>query len=97
VLRDQVLELGPFIGAPTPHTRIKVGDGPDVPKSDNYLSCDADTQSELVVLIRDQRDVVVAQIDIDSHTPPAFGSAALDAVSDVASCLGRLWRGYGSL
>jgi L-methionine (R)-S-oxide reductase len=69
VLRDQVLELGPFIGAPTPHTRIKVGDGPDVPKSDNYLSCDADTQSELVVLIRDQRDVVVAQIDIDSHTP----------------------------
>src|SRR4051812_16932091 len=51
LLRGRTLELGPYIGAKTEHTRIKVGQGvcgtavardsdmnvPDVAKSDNYL------------------------------------------------------------
>ena len=68
VLDGDTLELGPYIGAPTEHTRIKVGVGvcgtavarnedlnvPDVTAADNYLACSVETQSELVVLIHDQ-------------------------------------------
>src|SRR4029077_1477859 len=63
---DNVLRLGPFIGAPTDHVFIGVGRGvcgtavaerrninvPDVSKAQNYLACSASTRSELVVLIR---------------------------------------------
>ena len=109
VLRGGTLELGPFLGAPTEHTRIKVGDGvcgtavaldrdlnvPDVTQAENYLSCSAETKSELVVLVRDRAGQVVAQIDIDSHTPAAFGDAEVEAVRDVANRLGETWPGDG--
>ena len=66
VLRGDTLELGPYIGAPTEHTRIKVGVGvcgtavarnadmnvPDVRALDNYLACSIETASELVALVR---------------------------------------------
>lgn len=105
VLRGGELELGPFIGAPTEHTRIKIGSGvcgtavaleqdmnvPDVSKVDNYLACSTETKSELVVLIRDQRHVVVGQIDIDSHTHGAFGPAEEAAVRTVADVFGSRW------
>src|SRR3989442_9659969 len=79
---DDVLRLGPFIGAPTEHVFIGCGQGicgtavaerrnlniPDVTKVSNYLACSSDTRSELVVLIR-SGDVIHAQIDIDSHEP----------------------------
>src|SRR3954470_15490934 len=65
ILKDGVLELGPFLGEPTEHTEIPVGKGicgaavaedrdmniPRVSDSENYLACSVDTQSELVVLI----------------------------------------------
>src|SRR5213596_773953 len=76
---DKVLRLGPFIGAPTDHVFIAVGQGvcglavaeertinvPDVSKAPNYLACSAATRSELVVLVRKDR-TIYAQIDIDS-------------------------------
>src|SRR4051812_10530323 len=66
LLKKKMLELGPYIGAKTEHTRIKVGVGvcgtavaentdmnvPDVKQADNYLACSLATQSELVILIR---------------------------------------------
>src|SRR5580698_6694523 len=78
VLSGDTLELGPYIGAPTEHTRIKVGVGvcgtavarnedlnvPDVSASDNYLACSIETQSELVVLIHDRDGNILGQIDI---------------------------------
>jgi L-methionine (R)-S-oxide reductase len=105
VLRGNVLELGPYIGAVTEHTRIEVGVGvcgtavarkvdmnvPDVSMSDNYLACSVETRSELVVLIRDQTGAVVGQIDIDSHTPAAFGTHEEQLVRDVAAELGANW------
>jgi GAF domain-containing protein len=95
---DQVLRLGPFIGAPTNHVFICVGQGvcgsavaagknmniPDVSKADNYLACSEETRSELVVLIR-KGDHIFAQIDIDSHELNAFEDAEpmVQAVADL--------------
>src|SRR5437867_1700060 len=82
---DDVLRLGPFLGAPTDHVFIGVGQGvcgtavaekrninvPDVSKVSNYLACSTATRSELVVLIR-MGERIFAQIDVDSHECNAF-------------------------
>jgi GAF domain-containing protein len=105
VLKGDTLELGPYIGAPTEHTRIKVGVGvcgtaiaedadinvPDVRALDNYLACSVETRSELVVLIRDTKGRIVGQIDIDSHTAGAFGPAEEELVKQTARELSALW------
>lgn len=101
---DQVLRLGPFIGAPTNHTFICVGQGvcgsavaqkrnmniPDVSKESNYLACSQETRSELVILIR-RGDHIFAQIDIDSHDYAAFDRSAEDLVLAVADCLAEAY------
>lgn len=105
LLKGKHLVLGPFVGAATEHTRISVGQGvcgtavaenadqnvPDVHASNNYLACSLETKSELVVLIRDSQGEILGQIDIDSHTPSAFGPAEEAAVKKVARELGELW------
>jgi L-methionine (R)-S-oxide reductase len=107
LLRGNHLELGPFLGAPTEHKRIRVGVGvcgtavaenadqnvPDVQARENYLSCSRETRSELVVLIRDRSGKTVGQVDIDSHTVNAFGTEEEAAVKRVAKELGDLWPG----
>jgi len=104
-LNGKRLELGPYLGAKTTHTRIPVGKGicgtavaenrdqnvPDVNAVSNYLACSRDTRSELVVLIRDKKGKVLGQIDIDSHAPNAFGPEEESAVRKVADELGELW------
>lgn len=104
---DNVLRLGPFIGAPTNHVFICVGQGvcgsavaqkknmniPDVSKASNYLACSQETKSELVVLIR-HNEKIYAQIDIDSHEYAAFDSDAEQAVLAIADCLADV---YGDL
>jgi L-methionine (R)-S-oxide reductase len=104
-LRGKYLELGPFIGAPTDHKKIKVGEGvcgtavaedadqnvPDVRSRKNYLSCSLDTRSELVVLVRNRAGKILGQIDIDSHTLNAFGPDEEQAVKKVAGELGEVW------
>jgi GAF domain-containing protein len=103
---DNVLRLGPFIGAPTDHVFISVGRGvcgsavaerrdknvPDVSKEPNYLACSSSTRSELVVLIRDG-DTIFAQIDIDSHEIDAFDSHTEAEVKKVADWLARAYAG----
>lgn len=105
LLKGKFLELGPFLGADTPHKKIPVGTGvcgtavalgrdmnvPDVGASDNYLACSLETRSELVVLIRDPSGKIVGQIDIDSHTPNAFSAELEERVGRVAKELGDLW------
>jgi GAF domain-containing protein len=97
---DDVLRLGPFVGAPTDHVFIGVGHGvcgsavaqkcnmniPDVRLISNYLACSTETRSELVVLIR-SGDKIHAQIDIDSHEVAAFDDAAVAHVQKVADWL----------
>jgi len=101
---DGMLRLGPFIGAPTDHVFIGVGEGvcgtavkeernqniPDVTRLDNYLACSTETRSELVVLIRSGK-TIHGQIDIDSHDVDAFGGGIEGEVQIVADCLAALY------
>lgn len=102
---DNTLRLGPFIGAPTDHVFIGMGQGvcgtavaegrniniPDVNRIDNYLACSAETSSELVVLIR-SGEVIHGQIDIDSHDVAAFNEELESEVQKVADFLAGLYQ-----
>lgn len=104
---DNILRLGPFIGAPTDHVFITVGRGvcgsavaerrnkniPDVSKEHNYLACSSSTKSELVVLIR-TNDKIFGQIDIDSDEYNAFDSHTVEQVEKVADWLARAYMQY---
>jgi L-methionine (R)-S-oxide reductase len=93
------LQLGPWNGpAATEHVRIPVGEGvcgaaaasgvteivDDVNADPRYLACFASTRSEIVVPIS-YEDIVVAEIDIDSDQPAAFGEADRRFLEDVAA------------
>lgn len=86
-LEGDVLVLGPYAGPPTEHTRIPVGRGVcgtavaqnanqivhDVRERDNYLACNLETRSEIVVLIRHpQNGTILGQIDVDGPSVGAF-------------------------
>jgi len=92
------LWLHNYVGSPTEHSKIPVGQGicglavaektnqniPDVSAHDNYIACDPDVESEMVVLIR-AGDQIFGQIDIDSQEAAAFtdeDETAVQAVSD---------------
>ena len=101
---NQVLRLGPFVGAATDHVFIGAGQGvcgsavaekrninvPDVRKISNYLACSTETKSELVVLIR-RDDRIFAQIDIDSHEVAAFDEGTETCVQAVADWLAGVY------
>ena len=102
---DNVLRLGPFIGAPTDHVFIGVGRGvcgtavaerrninvPDVRLVTNYLACSTETRSELVVLIR-KGEKIYAQVDIDSHQVAVFDDRSVARVQRVADWLAALYE-----
>ncbi|MDT8370037.1 MAG: GAF domain-containing protein [Longimicrobiales bacterium] len=92
------LWLHNYVGAPTEHARIPVGTGVcgmavaekknqivgDVGAVENYLACDPDVRSEIVVLIR-AGDEIFGQIDIDSTEENAFteeDEGELSAIAD---------------
>ncbi len=86
LLAGDELVLGPFLGKPSPHTRIPLGRGicgaaatqkttivvDEVNSDPRYLACSLETQSEIVVPIL-RGDRVLGEIDIDSDRPAAFG------------------------
>ena len=97
LLEGDELVLGPFVGKPSPHTRIPLGRGicgaaatqratiivDDVNADPRYLACSLETRSEIVVPIT-QADRVLGEIDIDSDRAAAFGptdQALLEAVA----------------
>jgi L-methionine (R)-S-oxide reductase len=97
-----VLVLGPFEGAPTPHTRIPLDKGicgaaassgrtvvvDDVAADPRYLACSLETRSEIVapVFVRGE---VVGELDIDSHAAAAFAGEDRRLVERCAALLGR--------
>jgi GAF domain-containing protein len=100
-LRDgDELVLGPFLGKPSPHTRIPLGQGicgaaatekrtiivDDVNADPRYLACSIETKSEIVVPIMLGPDVL-GEIDIDSDRGAAFGSADRELLESVAALL----------
>lgn len=99
-LHGQELVLGPYVGPPTEHTRIPVGRGvcgtavaqnqnqivTDVRKVTNYLACNLETLSEIVVLIRHpESGEILGQIDVDGTAVGAFDEsdeALLQQIAD---------------
>ena len=102
LLEGETLVLHNYIGKPTEHTHIQVGQGVcgvavaeganqivgDVTKLDNYLACSVESRAEIVVIIRRGTDIV-GQIDIDSDLADAFTSEDESLLSRVADLLAR--------
>jgi len=94
------LVLGPYLGKPSPHTRIPLGRGicgaaaterstivvDDVNGDPRYLACSLDTQSEIVVPIMRGADVL-GEIDIDSDRRAAFAAPDRQLLEAVAAML----------
>lgn len=103
MLHADELVLEAHAGRETEHTRIPVGTGvcgtavatgedqnvPDVAAVGNYLACNRETRSELVVLIR-RGATILGQIDVDSDVAAGFSDAHHQAVKEVADALAVL-------
>ena len=98
------LVLGPFAGEPTEHVRIPFGRGicgqaaerketftvQDVSKESNYLSCSPRVQSEIVVpILKDGQ--VVGELDIDSHVLSPFGREDVELLEGICSLVSKLF------
>ena len=104
LLDGDELVLGPFVGKPSPHTRIPLGRGicgaaathketivvDDVNADPRYLACSLETKSEIVVPIMLHGDVL-GEIDIDSDRPAAFADADRVLLEKVAALLAPRW------
>jgi L-methionine (R)-S-oxide reductase len=100
LLEGDELVLGPFLGKPSPHTRIPLGRGvcgaaatakativvDDVNADPRYLACSIETKSEIVVPIMHGPEVL-GEIDIDSDNYGAFGAADRTRLEAVAALL----------
>jgi L-methionine (R)-S-oxide reductase len=109
LLDGNELVLGPFVGKPSPHTRIPLGRGicgaaaaekatiivDDVNADKRYLACSVETQSEIVVPIMDGNNVL-GEIDVDSDRPAAFGADDRELLEAVAALLVPAIRGVRS-
>ncbi len=103
MLDGDELVLEAHSGRDTEHVRIPVGKGvcgtavatdrdqnvADVRARENYIACNIDTRSELVVLIRGEGRIL-GQIDVDSDQVDPFTAAETAAVRQIADALGTL-------
>jgi L-methionine (R)-S-oxide reductase len=103
MLHGDMLVLKAFSGRETVHTHIPVGKGicgtavatgedqniGDVRSAGNYLACNLETRSELVVLIR-RGSRILGQIDVDSDVDGPFAPQEQAEVRMVADALAHL-------
>ena len=100
-VEDEELVLGPWKGpSATDHVRIPIGQGVcgaaaasgvtevvgDVNADPRYLACFPSTRSEIVVPVL-YEGTVVAEIDVDSDAPAAFGEADRVFLERVATAI----------
>jgi GAF domain-containing protein len=99
---ENTLVLGPYVGAPSPHTRIPLNQGicgaavsqdqtivvDDVNSDPRYLTCSIDTKSEIVAPVR-VHGIVVAEIDVDSHVAARFKDEDRQFVEQCAQIVGE--------
>ena len=102
--QERMLVLGPYVGAPTEHTRIPYGRGicgqvaqseqplaiPDVREQSNYLSCSVHVRSEIVLPVMKEGQFV-AQLDIDSHQVDPFGPEDTELLEAVCQAVAALF------
>ena len=100
LLDGNELYLGPFVGKPSPHTRIPLGRGicgaaaaektsiivDDVNADPRYLACSIETRSEIVVPIMLEGDVL-GELDIDSDRVAAFDAGDREMLEQIAALL----------
>ena len=101
-LASDHLTIGPYRGPKTDHARIQIGQGVcgtavaqgrnqivgDVRELSNYLACNLETRSEIVVLIRHPTSqVILGQIDVDGTRVNQFSPAEELFLGDVAALL----------
>ena len=100
-VEEDDLVLGPWNGpSATEHVRIPIGEGvcgaaaasgvteivDDVNADPRYLACFPSTRSEIVVPVL-YEGTVVAEIDVDSDAPAAFGEADRAFLERVATAI----------
>ena len=95
--KEKVLILESYSGKPTDHLKIPFGKGicgqvavsnmnfivPDVSKQQNYISCNVNVKSEIVIPIFVDRNNV-GQIDVDSDSLDPFGEKEIKLLESVA-------------
>ncbi|MGB2696472.1 MAG: GAF domain-containing protein [Candidatus Zixiibacteriota bacterium] len=104
LMEGEELVLGPFLGKPSPHTRITLDKGicgaaakgkktiivSDVSKDTRYLTCAPETKSEIVVPIM-KGDKPIGEIDVDSDTKAAFKRSDKDILERISLTLSTLF------
>ena len=100
MMKDGVLEVGPYVGPETPHTKIPLNSGicgaaasqkrsiivEDVTADPRFLACSPHTKSEIVVPLMDG-DMVLGEIDIDSNQRGFFTSDDKNMFEEIAAIL----------
>ncbi len=100
--RGEILEVGPYIGPKTEHTRIELHNGicgaaasqketvivDSVQDDPRFLSCSINTRSEIVVPMMDG-DQVLGEIDIDSNRSANFNTQDKTMLEEIANILVR--------
>lgn len=108
VMRDGVLEVGPYIGPETPHTRIELNQGicgaaasekktikvDDVNSDPRFLACSLTTRSEIVVPLMDG-ERVIGQIDVDSNKPSNFSKKDQRMLEQIAGVVVNRLKSIG--
>ena len=104
--KAKILHLKVFSGIPTEHTTIPFGKGicgqvaisnknfmaPNVQEQDNYISCNINVKSELVIpLFLEEKNI--GQIDIDSNTLDSFSKQDELLLEDCCELISKM---YGS-
>ena len=101
---ERELVLGPYVGEATDHIRIPFGRGicgqaaetletfvvDDVNAASNYLACSIHVKSEIVVPLM-KGDVLLGELDIDSHTVAAFGEHDQKIMEELCDIISRLF------
>lgn len=100
MMKGNVLEVGPYVGPETPHTRIELNAGicgaaasqkksvvvDDVTGDPRFLACSPNTKSEIVVPLMDGENVI-GEIDIDSNRRSFFTDDDRKMFEEVASTI----------
>jgi len=106
LLHGEHLDLGPFRGEPSPHTRIPLDQGicgaaatakktiniPDVNADPRHLACSLKTKSEMVAPIM-AGESCLGEIDIDSNSRDAFTDQDRIMLERIAGELSKRLRG----
>ncbi len=105
LMKDNILEIGPYVGPETPHTKIELNKGicgaaasqkksiivDDVNDDPRFLACSITTRSEIVVPLMDG-DICLGEIDIDSNKPDNFTNEDRIMLEEIADLIVKKLR-----